>query len=713
VRVTSDSFVTGATGFIGRHLTELLLARGGRVYALVREPSLSRLEALRAAWGAGDRLVPVIGDVEEPLLGLERDRLQELHGSIGHFFHLAALYDMSASAHRLESANTRGTWHAVQLANAIGAGRLHHVSSIAAAGRYRGVFREDMFDEATGLDDPYFSTKHASEKVVRAECKVPWRIYRPGIVVGHSQTGEMDKVDGPYYFFPVLQRLSAALPSRMPIIGIDNGWQPNLVPVDFVARALDHIAHSDGFDGGTFHLIDPRPKSLVDTLELFSRAAGGPRFALNVGPAVGGRLTALLGGALGSAPLRVVGGALNSLFGIPPRLAQNLDWPTRFDCREASRALEGSGIEVPPLESYADRLWEYWENELDADLRFSPALARAVQGRRVLITGASTGIGRAAALKLGAAGARVLLVARSRERLDRIRDRIERNGGQAVVYPANLASAEECALLAERVIAAEGGVDVLVNNAGRSIRRSLEVSSDRFHDYERTMQLNYFGALRLTLEFLPGMRARRSGHIVNVSSMSAQTGEPRFSAYVASKAALDAFSRAASGELFGDGVAITTVYMPLVRTAMSKPTRLYDRVPKLTAAQAAEWICRAIVDRPRRIALPGTLLAEAAYLAAPGLVDAWQNALYRVSGREGLASSSMDVAGVLTRELTRRLPGPLARLLPEPAASDPEDAPAPVERAPIEAGRRPPAPRSSHRRRTPDRGDRAGRPSRR
>jgi NAD(P)-dependent dehydrogenase (short-subunit alcohol dehydrogenase family) len=663
-------FVTGATGFIGRHLTELLLARGGTVFALVRESSLGRLEALARSWPHGDRVVPVVGDLEAPLLGLGRERLQELDGSIDHFFHLAALYDMSASAHRLEAANVKGTWHAVQLANAIRAGRLHHVSSIAAAGRYPGVFREDMFEEATGLDDPYFRTKHASEKVVRTECRVAWRIYRPGVVVGHSQTGEMDKVDGPYYFFGMLQQLAAALPSGMPMLGLDTGAGMNLVPVDFVARAMDHIAHRDGLDGRTFHLVDPEPLGALDTLDLFARIAGAPRFTARVGGGLGQRAARWMRGTVGAMPLRVAGAALNSLFGIPPRLVQNLDWSTRFDSRQTQEALRGSGIEVPPLESYADRLWRYWEDELDADLRFRPDLARAVRGRRILITGASTGIGRAAALKLGAAGARVLLVARSKDRLDRIGDLIERNGGEAHAYAANLASGEECALLAKRVIDEHGGVDVLVNNAGRSIRRPLDAAYERFHDYERTMQLNYFGALRLTLELLPGMRERRSGQIVNVSSMGVQTGEPRFSAYVASKAALDAFSRAASGELFGDGVVITTIYMPLVRTAMSRPTRLYDLMPELTSAQAADWICTAIVRRPRRISMPGATLTEAAYLAAPRLTDIGMNAIYRASQPDASVDSLRDAASGVVRELSQRLPGPLKRRLETMTRSD-------------------------------------------
>jgi short-subunit dehydrogenase len=656
--------VTGATGFIGRHLTALLLARGGTVHALVRASARERLAAMADQLGAADRLLPLGGDLEEPLLGLEREELRPLVGKVDHFFHLAALYDMTAAPHRLESANVKGTWHAVQLANAVRAGCFHHVSSIAAAGRYPGLFREDMFEEATGLDDPYFRTKHASEAIVRTECRRPWRIYRPGIVVGHSQTGEMDKVDGPYHFFGLLQRLAAALPSRMPLVGIEGGAQMNVVPVDFVAEAMDHIAHRQGLDGRTFHLVDPEPRTTLQTLNLFARIAGAPRFQITLGGSLGTRLTGMLGGPLAALPLRAAGAALNAAFAIPPRLVRSVDWPTRFDCRETLEALEGSGIHVPPLESYAQLLWSYWENELDADLRFRPALARTVRGRRVMITGASAGIGRAAALKLGASGARVVLVARSRERLERIRQLIERAGGEAHCYSADLSNLEDCDLLAKQVIEDLGGVDVLVNNAGRSIRRPLEAQYERFHDFERTMQLNYFGALKLTLAFLPGMRERRHGHIVNVSSMGVQTGEPRFSAYLASKAALDTFSRAASGELLGDGVSITTLYMPLVRTAMSKPTRAYDLMPELTSAQAAEWICRAIVQRPRRIALPGTVLAEAAYLMAPALTDAAMNLAYEASKPDASPASTLQAAAAVARDLSRRAARPVRRWLP-------------------------------------------------
>ncbi|HEX3294294.1 MAG TPA: SDR family oxidoreductase, partial [Solirubrobacterales bacterium] len=236
-------FVTGATGFIGRNLVEQLLEREGTIYVLVREGSRGRLEELLSRWGADEgRIVPVIGDISQEYLGCA-DQIDELKGQIDHFFHLAAIYDMTADAESQRIANVEGTRHAVQLAGALDAKRFHMVSSIAAAGLYKGTFTEDMFEEAEKLDNhPYFQTKHESEAVVRDESEVPWRVYRPGIVVGHSETGEMDKIDGPYYFFKLLQRARNAVPQWFPGVGIE-GRKINIVPVDFVAKAMDHLAH--------------------------------------------------------------------------------------------------------------------------------------------------------------------------------------------------------------------------------------------------------------------------------------------------------------------------------------------------------------------------------------------------------------------------------------------------------------------------------------
>ena len=251
-------FVTGATGFIGRFLVANLLKRGKPVYVLVRKGSQKKLAEMRDDyWGATDKqVIAIVGDLGKANLGVAADDLKKLKGKIAHFFHLAAIYDLSASAEAQQAANVDGTRHAVEFAEAVGAGCFHHVSSIAAAGLYDGVFREDMFEEAEDLDHPYFKTKHDSEGVVRKHCERPFRIYRPGFVVGDSKTGYIDKIDGPYYFFKALQKLRDALPPWMPMIGIEGG-RINIVPVDFVADALDHLAHKKGLDGKCFHLTDP------------------------------------------------------------------------------------------------------------------------------------------------------------------------------------------------------------------------------------------------------------------------------------------------------------------------------------------------------------------------------------------------------------------------------------------------------------------------
>jgi NAD(P)-dependent dehydrogenase (short-subunit alcohol dehydrogenase family) len=189
---------------------------------------------------------------------------------------------------------------------------------------------------------------------------------------------------------------------------------------------------------------------------------------------------------------------------------------------------------------------------------------------------------------------------------------------------------EDVERMAEEVLTYHGQVDILVNNAGRSIRRSVGLSYDRFHDYERTIQLNYLGAVRLILELLPSMRARKSGQIINISSIGTQTNPPRFSAYVASKAALDAFGRVIASEVFDDGVRITTIHMPLVRTPMIAPTRMYDVFPAITPEEAAEMIAKAIVDRPKKVATNLGTFGELLYAIAPGLSDRILNTAYKL-----------------------------------------------------------------------------------
>jgi NAD(P)-dependent dehydrogenase (short-subunit alcohol dehydrogenase family) len=625
-------FVTGATGFIGRNLVERLLQREGTIYALVRAGSRGRLEELRTGWGAdGARVVPIAGDLSQPGLGVSEEDLLAMRGEIDHFFHLAAIYDITADAESQQIANVEGTRNAIELAGTVEAGCFHQVSSIAAAGLYRGVWREDMFDEAERLDNnPYFRTKHESERLVREECARPYRVYRPGIVVGDSRTGEIDKIDGPYYFFKALQRLRRVAPSWLPTVGIEGG-EINIVPVDYVAAALDHIAHKPGLDGSTFHLTDPDPHSAGEVINIFAKAADAPQMSVRLDPGITEPATGAIRSALKLLPpaKRAAKLAIERL-GLPPSVLTDVDSPTSFDSSGAQAALGGSGIEVPPLESYAPRVWDYWERNLDPDLFKDRSLAGAVRGKIVLITGASSGIGKATAVKAADAGATVLLVARSLEKLEETKEEIVAAGGTAHIHRCDMSDIEDIERMAEEVLAYHGHVDILVNNAGRSIRRSVALSYDRFHDYERTIQLNYLGALRLILALLPAMRARKSGHVINVSSIGTPTNPPRFSAYVASKAALDAFSRVIASEVIDDKVHITTINMPLVRTPMIAPTRMYDMFPAITPEEAAEMIAKAMVNRPKKVATRLGNFGELLYAVAPKASDNILNTAYKL-----------------------------------------------------------------------------------
>ena len=679
-------FVTGATGFIGRNLVELLLEREGTVYVLVREGSKGRLAELLNRWGADpDRVVGIVGDLSEPRLGISDADVERLSGNVDHLFHLAAIYDMTANAETQRVANVEGTRHMVEFAEAVEAGRVHMVSSIAAAGLYKGTWREDMFEEAQDVDThPYFQTKHESEGVVRSECKRPWRVYRPGIVVGDSETGEMDKVDGPYYFFKLIRRIRNTVPQWMPMPGVE-GREINIVPVDFVVKAMDHIAHLDGLDGRAFSLTDPTPMTAGQVIDTFAKAAHAPQSAARLPASAIGAIQPLLKMAVSGMPLgdTIADAALSDL-GIPRSVLVYVNYPTHFDSRQAEAALEGTGISVPPLEAYAGKLWDYWERHLDPDLfrdrtllgaargrlglvggltqiieqqipdelmrlgrrlQGSVSLEKSVRGRVVMVTGASSGIGKSAALKIAEAGGIVLLVARTPEKLDSTQQQIEAVGGVAYVHQCDLSDYDDIERMAAEALEQHGHVDVLVNNAGRSIRRSVALSYDRPHDFERTMQLNYFGAVRLILKLLPTMRERKAGQIINVSSIGVQTNMPRFSAYVASKSALDAFSRCIASEIIDDGIHVTTIHMPLVRTPMIAPTKLYDKFPTISPAQAADLVVRAVVDHPHEI---NTLLGNAgavAHTVAPKAAFRVLNMAYHVFPDSAAAKGTVPEGG--------------------------------------------------------------------
>ena len=615
--------VTGGTGFIGRRLVAELAKRKEPVHVLVREQSAGKLK------GAGRSVKPLLGDITRANLGVSKAELAALKGA--EVFHLAAVYDLEASEDANQKANVEGTRHVVAFANAIKARRLHHVSSIAVAGaKFKGDFTEDMFEAGQKLDHPYYRTKFEAEKIVREEAKVPFLVYRPGIVIGSSEDGQADRADGPYYAFKLLQRLRDAVPSWWPLVGYE-GNPLNLVPVDYVARALAAIAAKPGLDGKTFHLVDPEPLSLGDSVNVFLKAAHGPQFTLRVDPRAVGMVPKDFRGLLtGWKPYQALRKQFLDRVKIPEAALGYVNSRARFPCANTQKALEGTGIAVPRLHSYAWKIWDYWERHLDPEALTPRNLRAALEDRVVVVTGASSGIGRATASEVARHGARVMLVSRTKEKLDALAADIKKEGGRAWVYPTDLADMDANQRMIERVLKEHGRVDILVNNAGRSIRRSVNQSLDRFHDYERTMQLNYFGAVKLMLAVIPGMKERGSGHIINISSIGVQAYPPRFGAYVASKSALAALSRCIAPEVADAGIVVTNIHMPLVRTPMIAPTSIYKNFPTISPDEAADMVVQAILTQDPEVSTRLGKLGEAVDTISPGFLNFVMTGAYHV-----------------------------------------------------------------------------------
>ena len=280
---------------------------------------------------------------------------------------------MAADEERNAVLNVGGTQNAIDLANALEVGRFHHMSSIAVAGDYdEGTFNEDMFDEGQPLTHPYHRTKFESEKLVRERVKSPWRVYRPSLVVGDSHTGEMDKIDGPYYFFKLIQKARRTLPQWFPLISVEWGWT-NIVPVDYVARAVDHIAHEPDLDGQAFHIVDPKGQRVGEVLNTFADAGHAPKAVMRIDRRATANLPkGVVSFAMKLPALKQIRKNVLADLGIPDEVLDYIALSCRFDARDSQRALRGTGIEVPSLRSYAYKLWDYWERNLDPDLLQGP-----------------------------------------------------------------------------------------------------------------------------------------------------------------------------------------------------------------------------------------------------------------------------------------------------------------------------------------------------
>jgi NAD(P)-dependent dehydrogenase (short-subunit alcohol dehydrogenase family) len=651
----SRSFVTGATGLLGRHLVPLLLARGGSVSLLARRSrSADRADRLAVFRELAEQhraeLEIVEGDVTEPGLALSPGAVDV--SRLDRVFHLAALYDLGADEQRLEAVNVGGTRHLLEWLVAGGfRGVLHHVSSIAVAGDYAKRFTEEMLDAGQRHPTAYHRTKHDSERLVREEARLASRIYRPGAIVGHSKTGEMDRIDGAYYLFRAVHAVRDAAPRWVTLPGIDAA-RVQMVPVDFVAAAIDAIAHRPGLDGTTFHVVDPQTPRFRTTWNLVAGAAGAPSMGKPRLAAAGKWLPAL--GALGQlGSVRFFRALALESVGVPPVVHDAQNREVEYDTTNLEAALDGSGIVCPPQATYVEALWDYYVRHLDPKRDPVRRARETLSGKVVLVTGASSGIGESLSLYCAEVGATVVLVARREDELARVHGAIVTAGGAASYVVADLADHEACDRAVRTTIERHGRVDVLVNNAGRSIRRPLVESLDRFHDLERVMQINYFGAARMIRGVLPGMIAAGGGVIVNVLSAGARMGSPRFGAYTASKAALGQLGDTLAAEHLHDGIRVVNAYLPWVRTPMMDATGKYRDTDAMSPDAAARHIVDGIVDRSQHLVSADVRRRFVFMALRPEALTAILNVLYRIYTEDPGAHPELELDRTILKRFVK------------------------------------------------------------
>ncbi len=640
-------FVTGATGFLGRQLVNALLRQGHHLALLVRNPESESASTLISSWKSlvlelnnESSLEVWQGDMRQDDLGL--DHADRCLAMFDHVFHLAAVYDLSAPEKIVMDVNVAGTERLLERLRVEGfVGRIHMVSSIAVAGDYQGLFSEDMFDEGQAHSHPYHLSKFQSEACARrfrTDYDMDLRIYRPAAVVGDSRTGEIDKLDGPYYMFLLVSFLKRWLPPWVPIVIPKLQARLDIVPQDYVVAALLRLSQTEDLEGQfCFHLSGSRPLPLYQVFKQILRAADGPKVGLSVPVS----LTGLQGGVwkqlamakqLKAVQLLVESAA--SKLGIPSTVFDAMMPSLEFSAGLTQGLLERQGIRTPVFESYVEQLWDYYNRHLDPAKNREQIAARALKGKRVLITGGSSGIGFASARRALAYGARLILVARHEDKLRECRQVL------ATAYPAfehnidtyacDLSHLEECDALVSYVEQSYGEVDILFSNAGRSIRRSFSCSQGRFHDLERTMQLNYFGASRLVLGLLPSMIRQGGGHILHSSSMGTMAVTPRFGPYMASKAAMDALCDSLAAEYANRGLAVTSIKFPLVKTGMVAPTKEYQGAELVSPESAAQMFIDAVIDQPRKQLTGMGVFLGSLSLYAPELVTQIYNYLYQI-----------------------------------------------------------------------------------
>lgn len=635
--------ITGATGFLGQYLVETLLKKNQELTLLVRNPESAVLKELLERWenSAKKSSITLLEfDLSKESLGLPGECL---FSEYDHVYHLAAIYDLTSSKSCMLDTNVEGTRRLLSRLKENGfKGCFHFISSIAIAGNYSGLFDEGMFDEGQKHGHAYHLSKFQSEKVVREykESKdFSVRIYRPSAIVGHSVTGHIDKIDGPYYLFLIVSFLKRWLPGKVPIALPKTKVVIDTVPVDYVVESLACISllkESDLPQGQfCFHLSDPSTPSLSD---IFTKV-------LNVsdGPSVGMSLPVDQVSKLVFAKQFKMIWNLQAIHILKREVLKNLNIPEyifealmpklKFDAKKTLSLLETHAITPPKFNDYVGVLWEYYNKKLDPQKHRLNTAKKLFNNKRVLITGGSSGIGYESAKMAYSLGAKVILVARDQAKLEECEHEIKALGadlGEIDIYSCDLSDLQACDEFVHLIESTYGSVDILFSNAGRSIRRSISKSQGRFHDLERTMQLNYFGAARLILGLLPGMLKQGGGQVVHSSSMGTISATPRFGPYMASKIALDTLMDSMAAEYANQNIIFSVIKFPLVQTPMVAPTTEFKKSKLTSPEQAAMMFIDAVIDQSRvKVPVTGKLLSFASFLS-PNIMTQLYNYAFQV-----------------------------------------------------------------------------------
>jgi len=646
----SRCLLTGATGFLGKYLVERLIHNGHDITLLIRNPEQLEKKQIIDSFrdqadmakkhGCNASITVWNGDIERVNFALNSDCS---FSGFDHIYHLAAVYDLAADESLILNTNVKGTETLLKkLDEDQFSGCLHFVSSIAVAGNFQGEFSERMFDEGQTHQHVYNRSKYESERLVRekrsANAGYEIRLYRPSALVGHSKTGEMDRIDGPYYGFLAISALKKILPPWVPLVMPKLDILMDVVPVDYAAEAICKLSMTEKKelpDGlFCFHLTDPNALTLTEVSEFILQSAGGPRMKLTFSTNWAKPYLKMLKKTPDMKTFELVkNGLLNSL-NIPVQILDAMMTGVRFSAGETIRLLKNKGVFLPSFDSYVDVLWDYYNRHLDPERTKEQRCEKAFRGKIVLITGGSGGIGFTSAKRAAAYGAQLILVGRNQEKLNKALSVLtpiaQKSGGGIETCAYDVSDLDACDALVEYVLKKYGHVDILFNNAGLSIRRSVGKSLDRFHDFQRSMQTNYFGALRILLGFLPSMIERKSGHVLYSSTMGTFSPTPRFGAYNASKSAMDAMLDAMAAEFTGRNIYFTSIKFPMVKTEMLAPTKDYDDMPAATPEDAAQMFVDAVLNRPRKQATPLGMIMGVVNLFAPNVMTQLFNYAYKI-----------------------------------------------------------------------------------